>query len=270
MIDLPTGNTIAETAFLMGDPARANMLAALMGGMALTAGELAAQAGVTPQTASGHLARLREGQLVAVECQGRHRYFRLASPDVARALEGLMALSGKAAGSQPPRPRGPRDAAMRLARSCYDHLAGRLGVAIADALTRRGFVHLDDGIGRVSGDGRGFLADLGIDIDALSAAKRPLCRTCLDWSERRLHISGKLGAALLDRTVALGWLARVPKSRTLRISGAGERGFAETFRCEPVWRTTAPHPHSAIPGVGASSDLCKPIEAERQAALLSG
>ncbi|WP_224003421.1 helix-turn-helix transcriptional regulator [Aureimonas sp. SA4125] len=269
MIDLPTGSTIAETAFLMGDPARANMLAALMSGTALTAGELAAHAGVTPQTASGHLTRLTEGRLVTVERQGRHRYFRLASPEVARALEGLMALSGSS-GMKPSRPRGPRDAAMRLARSCYDHLAGRLGVAIADALERRGFVDLDDGIGIVSGEGRRFLCDFGIDVDALSGAKRPLCRTCLDWSERRPHLSGRLGAAILERTVELGWLARVPKSRTLRISGAGEKGFAETFRCEPVWLETASKSLSAIAPAEPGNDVCAPARSNRRAALLSG
>ncbi|UIJ74017.1 ArsR family transcriptional regulator [Aurantimonas sp. HBX-1] len=232
MIDPPTGSSIAATAFLMGDPARANMLAALMGGVALTAGELAAHAGVTPQTASGHLARLQDGGLLAVERQGRHRYFRLASPQIAEALEGLMALSSA---SGPSRVRGPRDAAMRLARSCYDHLAGRLGVAIADALQRQGFIHIDDGIGIVSDEGRRFLSDFGIDVDTFGAGKRPLCRTCLDWSERRAHLAGRLGAAILDRSIALGWLVRVPASRTLRISHAGERGFAGTFRCEPVW-----------------------------------
>ncbi|MEH6718704.1 MAG: metalloregulator ArsR/SmtB family transcription factor [Aurantimonas endophytica] len=237
MIDPPTGGSIAANAFLMGDPARANMLAALMGGEALTAGELAAHAGVTPQTASGHLARLRDGGLLAVERQGRHRYFRLASPQVAKALEGLMALSS-APGLA--RVRGPRDAAMRLARSCYDHLAGRLGVAIADALQRQGFIQLDDGVGIVSDDGRRFLSDFGIDVGALDAGKRPLCRTCLDWSERRAHLAGRLGAALLDRSIALGWLLRVPASRTLRISQAGERGFAGTFRCEPVWAPSVP------------------------------
>ncbi|WP_308423862.1 hypothetical protein [Aureimonas glaciei] len=159
---------------------------------------------------------------------------------------------------------------MRLARSCYGHLAGRLGVAIADALERRGIVHLDDGVGRVSGEGRRFLADLGIDSDALAGAERPLCRTCLDWSERRLHLSGKLGAAILERTIEFGWLARVPKSRTLRISGAGERGFAETFRCEPVWRGAAPQPLLAIAFAEPGNDFCNPAEAKPQEALWSG
>jgi DNA-binding transcriptional ArsR family regulator len=247
MIDRPTGNTIAEAAFLMGDPARANMLAALMSGEAMTAGELAAHAGVTAQTASGHLARLTEGGLVAVERQGRHRYVRLSSPAVAQVLEGLMALSGHTA-TKPQRPRGPRDDAMRLARSCYDHLAGRLGVAIADAMQRQDLVRLEDGVGLVTDEGQRFLADFGIDVSGLSRDKRPLCRSCLDWSERRLHLAGRLGAAILDRSTKIGWLVRTPKSRTLRISRAGEHGFAETFRCEPVWvSASAPRPRDDAP-----------------------
>ncbi|NDV88940.1 metalloregulator ArsR/SmtB family transcription factor [Aurantimonas aggregata] len=268
MIDPPTGSGIAANAFLMGDPARANMLSALMGGEALTAGELAAYAGVTPQTASGHLSRLRDGGLVAVERQGRHRYFRLASPQIAEALEGLMALSSGATSS---RVRGPRDAAMRLARSCYDHLAGRLGVAIADALQGQGLIQIEDGVGIVSDDGRSFLSDFGIDVGALHASKRPLCRTCLDWSERRAHLAGKLGAALLDRSLALGWLVRVPASRTLRISQAGERGFVGTFRCEPVWVASMPVSPGSPTGLKAApgNDFCDPVDAERTAAAAS-
>ncbi|WP_306302885.1 hypothetical protein [Aureimonas sp. AU40] len=124
---------------------------------------------------------------------------------------------------------------MRLARSCYDHIAGRLGVAIADALQRRDFVRLEDGVGLVTDEGARFLAAFGVDVTSLSRGKRPLCRSCLDWSERRPHLAGKLGTALLERSVELGWLVRTPKSRTLRISPAGERGFPETFRCEQVW-----------------------------------
>lgn len=269
MIDRPTGNTIAEAAFLMGDPARANMLAALMGGEALTAGELAVHAGVTAQTASGHLARLTEGGLIAVERQGRHRYVRLASPAVAQALEGLMALSSHTI-AKPQRPSGPRDEAMRLARSCYDHLAGRLGVAIADAMQRRGLVRLEDGVGLVTDEGQRFLVDFCIDVAGLSRGKRPLCRSCLDWSERRPHLAGKVGAATLDRSVEIGWLVRTPKSRTLRISRAGERGFAETFRCEPVWSAaTAPRPRDDA-STTYGNDFQGSAGADRQTAAASG
>ncbi|WAJ31600.1 ArsR/SmtB family transcription factor [Antarcticirhabdus aurantiaca] len=236
MTDLRTGGGIAATAFLMGDPARAAMLAALLGGQALTAGELAAEAGITAQTASSHLVRLVEGGLVAVERQGRHRYVRLASPAVAEALEGLMALASPAVTTTATRrPRGPRDAAMRLARTCYDHMAGRLGVALADALERDGRLRLDSGAGLVTPAGEAVFPAFGIDLAGPATARRPLCRTCLDWSERRPHLAGRLGAALLARSLELGWVARAPKSRTLAITPAGERGFVDVFRCEPVW-----------------------------------
>jgi DNA-binding transcriptional ArsR family regulator len=216
---------LAETAALIGDPARAAMLAALLDGRALTAGELAAAAGITPQTASGHLARLGTAGLLAVERQGRHRYHRLASPAVARLLEGLMEVSGAA-------PRriatGPRDAAMREARTCYDHLAGRLGVALADALARRGAIELGPDGGAVTPAGEAFLAGLGI---AASPARkgRLFCRPCLDWSERRPHVAGVLGAALCTRCFELGWVRRRASGRTLEITPLGWRGLAEAF-----------------------------------------
>jgi DNA-binding transcriptional ArsR family regulator len=235
MTDLRTGGGIAATAFLMGDPARAAMLAALLGGQALTAGELAAEAGIAAQTASGHLARLVEGGLVAVERQGRHRYVRLASPAVAEALEGLMALVPPAPAGATRRPRGPKDAAMRLARTCYDHMAGRLAVAIAEALERDGRLRLDEGAGLLTPAGEAVFRAFGIDFADPAAARRPLCRACLDWSERRPHLAGRLGAALLASSLELGWLARAPRSRTLTVTPAGERGFADVFRCEPVW-----------------------------------
>ena len=239
MIDRPTGNTIAEAAFLMGDPARANMLAALMSGEALTAGELAAHAGVTAQTASGHLSRLTEGGLVAVERQGRHRYVRLSSPAVAQALEGLMALSGHTA-TQPQRPRGPRNEAMRLARSYYDHLAGRPGVAVADAMQRRDLVRLEDGVGLVTDEGQRFLADFGIGVAGLSKGRRPLCRSCLDWSERRPHIAGAVGRALLDHSIDKLWLRTVAGSRAVIVTPLGRRTLTSLFELEPdIWEDAA-------------------------------
>lgn len=212
----------------MGDVGRANMLVALMDGRALTAGELARHASVTPQTASGHLARLVELRLVAVERQGRHRYHRLASPDVAGALEALMTV----AGASPPRhrPAGPRDEALRAARTCYDHLAGRLGVALADGLRAHGHLILSDGAGSLTDDGRDFL--LAFAIDLKSGHSRPLCRTCLDWSERRPHIAGRLGAALLDRTLSLGWIRRQADGRAVTVTPDGKRGFARVFGVE--------------------------------------
>lgn len=225
-----SGNSIAEIAALMGDPARANILSALMDGRALTAGELSGFAGVSPQTTSGHLSKLVAAGLLSPEKQGRHRYFRLASPAIAGAMEALMVLA--ASGPVRHRPVGPKDEALRTARTCYDHIAGRLGTGIADALLARGHLLLDEGSGLVTATGHDFLCDFGIDMsvaDGGSASRRPLCRTCLDWSERRPHLAGRLGAAILERSLQLGWVARVPQARALRITRAGERGFDERF-----------------------------------------
>jgi DNA-binding transcriptional ArsR family regulator len=236
MTDLPTGNLIGQSASLMGDPARASMLAALIGGEALTAGELAANAGITPQTASGHLTKLLEGRLIAVEQQGRHRYFRLMSPVVAQALEGLMAVSGLAMPAKVKRS-APRDAEMRWARTCYDHMAGRLAVAIADSLERRGLLYHTDGAGVLSVEGRRFFCDFGIDLTEANGSKRPLCRMCLDWSERRPHLAGRLGSALLTRAIDLGWISRVPGRRTLKVNSAGEQGFADLLALSGIDRS---------------------------------
>jgi DNA-binding transcriptional ArsR family regulator len=175
MSNTVSGNTIAEVAALIGDAARANILSALMGGQALTAGELARHAGVTPQTTSGHLAKLSEARLIAVEKQGRHRYFRLASAEVADALQALMAIA--ASGPKRHRPVGPRDVALRVARTCYDHLAGQLALALADSLTDRGFIVIADGAGALTEAGRQFFCDFGIDMEAAEAGSVP-CAGC--------------------------------------------------------------------------------------------
>jgi DNA-binding transcriptional ArsR family regulator len=220
----------AETAALAGDPARANMLMALMDGRALTASELAQAAGVTPQTASGHLGRLVAAGLLAVHRQGRHHYHRLASPAVANMVEGIMQVSianGAAAGRRPVFT-GPRDAAMRAARTCYKHLAGRLGVALADTLAERGHVALTPEGGAVTEAGKRFLAELGVELGGEKGGA-VFCRPCLDWSERRLHIGGAVGEALAERCFALRWIERKPGSRAVSVTRAGERGFRETF-----------------------------------------
>lgn len=227
MTNQACGLTIAAIAALIGDVARANILSALMSGKALTATELAWHAGVSAPTTSGHLAKLLDGQLISVEKQGRHRYFRLASPAVAEALEGLSHLA--ATGPARHRPTGPKDLAMRHARTCYDHMAGRLAVALTDALTGRGLIILEDGAGLVTENGRGFFADFGIDLNPTPKSVRPLCRTCLDWSERRMHLGGRLGASLLSRSLERGWVRTIKESRSLDITRAGERGFADTF-----------------------------------------
>jgi DNA-binding transcriptional ArsR family regulator len=217
---------MASIAALLGDPARANILTALMDGRALTAKELAFAAHVSPSTTSGHLARLTDAELLVMEQQGRHRYFRLASPLVGHMLEAVMAVAGPE-----PRP-GPTwrgGEALRTARTCYDHLAGRLGVALADALTQAGHVTLTHDGGEVTDRGRAFLHEFGAEP---AAGKRVFCRPCLDWSERRPHIAGRLGAALATRCLELGWIARQRDSRAVTITAAGADGFAEMFKIE--------------------------------------
>lgn len=235
MAGFASPNTIAEVANLIGDVARASILSALMGGQALTAGELADEAGVTPQTASSHLAKLMDAGLIDMEKQGRHRYYRLASADVAHAIDALMGLA--ASGPKRHRPVGPRDEALRLARTCYDHMAGRLAIAIGDSLAERGLVVVSGEAGLVTESGQSFLQEFGIDLDADAPSRRPVCRTCLDWSERRPHLAGRLGAALLDRMLATKWVARTPASRALSITRAGEAGLAAKFGLPSDWRT---------------------------------
>jgi len=221
-----SSNTIAEIGALMGDGARANMMSALMGGQALTASELAYRAGVTAQTTSGHLAKLTEAGLLSLARQGRHRYYRLASPLVGRMLESMMAVAST---QSPPRyrPASRIDDDLRQARTCYDHLAGRLGVALADALTGHGYVRLSDDGGTTTRRGEKFLTGGGIDLAAAANQRRSFCRPCLDWSERRPHIAGALGAQLADRCLALDWVQRRKDSRALIITRQGLRGFKD-------------------------------------------
>ncbi|WP_316015270.1 winged helix-turn-helix domain-containing protein [Roseobacter sp. HKCCA0434] len=207
------GPDIARVAHLIADPARARMLTALMAGHALTAGELAAEAGVTPQTASGHIAKMVAGGMLVGAKQGRHRYLRLSGPDVADLLESLMELVDRR-GPARTRP-GPAEPAMRTARICYDHLAGSAGVALHDTLIARGL--LDAGL-VVTGPGEAAFTDLGIDLAALNRARRPTCRACLDWSERRDHLAGGLGAALFTAFEDRGWIVRRPGSRAVAIA----------------------------------------------------
>jgi len=224
----------AEIAALAGDPARAAMLNALMDGRALTATELAETAGVTPQTASGHLSRLTTAGLLTIEKQGRHRYHRLATPAIAQMMEGIMQV---ASALNPPKRKvvvGPRDAAMRTARTCYDHLAGRCAVAVADSLVAGGQIELAGDGGMVTGKGVALLKRLGIPLEDASAAsghhhRRMLCRPCLDWSERRPHLAGAVGAALLDHYLDKAWVRRLKGTRAVEITPKGQRGFRETF-----------------------------------------
>ena len=227
---MTNGPYIAEIAALVGDPARANMLSALMDGREISAGELAFAAHVTPQTASAHLAKLVEARLLADQRRGRSRYFRLASPEVARMLEQIMAVAVARAPRY--RPAWMRDEALRSARTCYDHLAGRLGVALASSLAEHGHLLLDDDGGEVTEDGARFLAGLGLDLAGAAGKRRRFCRPCLDWSERRLHLGGAIGAALAQRCFALGWIERIKDSRAVAITPSGRDGFRTSFGVE--------------------------------------
>jgi len=221
------GPDIAQIGALIGDPARANMLTALMGGKALTATELAAAGGITVQTASTHLAKPEAGQLLAQRKQGRHRYFTLADDAVGKLLENIM---GFAAGrGHLRRQPGPREPALRKARICYDHLAGDFGVRMLDSLVAKGAIDaIGDGLA-LTGKGESTLKCIGIDVGDLKASRRPLCRSCLDWSERRAHLAGSLGKALLSNFFDKGWARRTAGSRSVIFSPDGERQFLALF-----------------------------------------
>jgi DNA-binding transcriptional ArsR family regulator len=230
---MPSNAMFAQVAALAGDPARAAMLHALMDGRALTASELARVAGVAPQTASGHLARMTATGLLVPERQGRHRYHRLASPAVARMMESIMQV---ASDLEPKRKisTGPRDQALRAARTCYDHLAGRLGVALTDAMVERGYVELETDAGLMTKPGIAFLARIGIEAGVLTPRPgrrggRVLCRPCLDWSERRPHLAGTVGAALCAHCLDRGWVRRIEGTRAVAITPKGQRVFSEQF-----------------------------------------
>ncbi len=217
------GPDIAQTAALIGDPARANMLVALMDGHALTATELAQEAGVTKQTASSHLARLTDGGLLKREVQGRHHYFRLNGADVGAALEALMGVSASRTG---PRTRpGPRDPALRYARVCYDHLAGEMGVQLYEHAQSSGWILGDEHGVELTDSGRAAFSEFDIDYNQLERARRPLCRACLDWSMRRHHLAGGLGKAILQAMYMRGWARRLPNSRVVHFTPQGEQAF---------------------------------------------
>lgn len=230
---------LAETAALIGDLARANMLAALMDGRALTATELAHVAGISPQTASGHLAKLTGAGLLTREKQGRHHYHRLATPAVASMLEHLMSVSiereNGAATHGPTVVTGPRDKALRYARTCYDHLAGEIAVAITDSMIDAGHIEMTSEAGALTPKGASLLHELGITIDLATAhptyrkSGRIFCRPCLDWSERRHHIAGTLGAALLQHYLQQGWVRRLDRTRAVAVTPSGRSALKQLF-----------------------------------------
>jgi len=235
---------LVEVAALVGDTARATMLAALMGGQSLTGGELAFLAGVSRSTASEHLTKLVGARLIAVTKKRRFHYYRIASPLVAKMLESMKAV---AAIEVPPRyqPRSARDEALRYARTCYDHIAGRLGVAMADALAANGHVILNDDGGEVTDSGREILTRFGADLTSASRGRRIFCRPCLDWSERRYHLAGHVGAEIYRRCLELGWFKRERDTRALRLTAAGRTGLVDFFGLRaaedersPLWART--------------------------------
>ncbi|WP_419798840.1 MAG: ArsR/SmtB family transcription factor [Terasakiella sp.] len=221
------GPDITLIGSLIGDPARANMLNALMGGIALTATELAKVAGISAQTASSHLKKLEEGGLLKLRKQGRHRYFCLADDEVALVIERLIGLAERK-GHVRVRT-GPKDSILRHSRICYDHLAGDMGVQLYDSLVERNLLQVNgDGLS-LTQEGIKFIEDFGINLDNMAQKGRPLCNSCLDWSVRRSHLSGALGASLLNHFFELGWVKRETDSRVLHFSRSGKIKFEENF-----------------------------------------
>jgi DNA-binding transcriptional ArsR family regulator len=223
MLTLVTDVAALGVAALLGDPTRATMLDALMDGRARPAGELARRAGIAPSTASEHLARLVAGRLLVVEPRGRERRYRLASAEVAEVLEALSRLGSEAPASS--LRAASRSEALRAARTCYDHLAGRLGVAVTEGLVAREVLLVRDGSFELTEDGEVFLVELGVDVAGARARTRVFARACLDWSERRPHLAGALGAALADAALDHGWVRRRPNDRALSVTPDGNEAL---------------------------------------------
>jgi DNA-binding transcriptional ArsR family regulator len=221
--------SLVQVAALVGDSARATMLSALMGGRSLMAKELAYYANVSPSTASGHLGKLVAARLLTVKRDHRFSYYRIAGPLIATMLESIGVVATM---DVPPRhqPRSASDEALRFARCCYDHLAGHVGVAVTDALAAMGHIVLTDEGGEVTPSGERFLSAFGADLRPQT--RRIFCQPCLDWSERRYHLKGLVGARILDRLLELGWLKPVSASRALQLTSPGRAGFAEIFQIE--------------------------------------
>jgi DNA-binding transcriptional ArsR family regulator len=218
---------LAAIAALMADPTRSQFLLQLLDGRALPAGELARFARVAPSTASSHLTRLVEGGLLCVHKQGRHRYYRLAGPEVGHVLETLATIA-------PPQPvcslrEAETGKAIRFARTCYDHLAGKLGVGLARAMLEQGWLVAGENNFAPTPGGEDRFVAFGIDLASLRKQRRAFAPCCLDWSERRHHVAGALGAALATRLVEMDWLRRQPGTRALQLTAAGRVGLADTF-----------------------------------------
>jgi DNA-binding transcriptional ArsR family regulator len=215
---------LASIGSLLADDARASMILTLLGGDGIPAGELARRAGVSPSGASAHLKRLREGGLITQERAGRHRYFRLASAEVAEALESLAHVAPVRRVSSFRESEATR--ALKRARTCYDHLAGELGVGVADALVGCGVLTRTDAAFALTDEGTRWFGGLGIDVDAIAASRRSFARACVDWSERRPHLAGSLGAALADVFFARKWIRRLPGGRAVAVTPDGRAWLA--------------------------------------------
>lgn len=215
---------LAIVAACAGDPARASMLSLLMDGRAFTAGELSSAVSVKPQTASGHLARMVDAGLLVVARQGRHRYYRLASPQVGQMLEGMMVV---AVADPSARKFGPRDQAMRFARTCYDHLAGQLAIKLAHRFVEDGYLTLTDDSGEVTVAGRRFFAEQGLDLN--TQPHRAFCRPCLDWSERRYHLAGTLGTRIKQQFLDRQWITQNAGQRTATLTRLGRTKLRDIY-----------------------------------------
>jgi DNA-binding transcriptional ArsR family regulator len=235
---MSTAPIIAEIAGLVGDPARAMMLTALLDGRALTATELAYAARITPQTASTHLAKLTEAGLLTPLRHGRHKYFRLASSKVVEMLDGIVAVALENRPRYRPLSRQAKE--LSAARMCYVHLAGRLSVDLTDVLIAHEYIVLSHEAAEITAIGTRFLNEFEINLSALSFTDRRFCRTCIDWTERRPHIAGAVGAALTKRYFDLGWIERVKYSRAVIVTPCGRRGFLETFGIEVPEESRSP------------------------------
>src|SRR5712692_2110744 len=232
-----TGPIIAEIAALVGDPARATMVSALLDGRALTASELAFAARITPQTASAHLAKLTEAGLLSVVRNGRHRHFRLASPTVVDMIDGIVAVALEKRPRYRPLSREAR--ALSAARICYDHLAGRLSVDLTDSFVAREYVVLDDEVAEITRAGTRFFTEFGIELPTLRSTRHRFCRLCLDWTERRPHIAGAVGVAITKRCFDLGWIERIKRSHAVIVTPLGRRSFQKTFGIDASNQATA-------------------------------
>ena len=225
---------IATIAALIGDPARANMLLALMGGLTLPAGELAICANVSPQTASSHLSKLLKAKLLSTKAQGRNRYYRLSSLEVASAIESLLAIAPPARSRSRREPE--RDNPLRFARTCYNHLAGRAAVEMNEAFQKRGLLVTErNGQYRLTEEGQQWFEKLGIDPAELKVSCTGFARECLDWTERQHHLAGTLGTVLLDRLFKLRWIVRVDKTRAVRVTHKGREQLGKLLGIEFSW-----------------------------------